>query len=186
MKNVLLTLLAVIILGLAGALFMIFSGTYNVAATSKDSGFMHWVLSATREASIESRAEDVIPPSDKELSDPQTIRTGFEHYDEMCVGCHGAPGVKPGELRAGLNPEPPLLAEEAEEVSTQELFWVVKHGIKMTGMPAWGPTHDDKKIWAIVAFVKKMPELSAEEYQSMKQQMSGAEHDHGADHHHDQ
>jgi mono/diheme cytochrome c family protein len=187
MKNIILTVVAVIILGVLAGVFFIYSGSYNVAATSKDSGLMQWVLKTTREESIDRRAEDVIPPAASTLSNPQTLRVGFEHYNEMCVVCHGAPGIEAGEAREGLNPKPPLLAKVADKISTQELFWVIKHGIKMTGMPAWGPTHADDKIWAMVAFVKKLPELTPEQYKAMQQQVAASDHhhdEHGPEHSH--
>jgi mono/diheme cytochrome c family protein len=93
----------------------------------------------------------------------------------MCVGCHGAPGVDPAELRDGLNPEPPLLAEHAGHLPLNEVFWVIKHGVRMTGMPAWGVTHSDDGIWAIAAFVEKLPAYIALDYQEMRQQAGEAE-----------
>lgn len=182
MKNVLSTIIVVVILAVLGGLFFIYSGSYNVAATSKDSGIVHWLIATTREESIDRRAEDVIPPPESTLSNPQTLRVGFEHYNEMCVVCHGAPGVEPGEAREGLNPKPPLLAKVAKKIPTREMFWVIKHGIKMTGMPAWGPTHSDDKIWAMVAFAKTLPDLSPAQYQAM-QQAGMPEDAHHADEH---
>jgi len=183
MKTVIATVAAVVIITLLGGSVFIFSGAYNVAASNKDSAVMHWLLETTREASVERRAESVIVPPENILTSPETIRIGFEHYKEMCIVCHGAPGVEPGEARAGLNPKPPLLAKRQNDMSNQETFWVIKHGIKMTGMPAWGATHDDDKIWAIVAFVNKLPQLSTAEYQAMQQQLAetGSQDEH---HHH--
>jgi len=134
-----------------------------------------------RMKSIAHRAGKIIPPTDSILKDPETIRTGFEHYDEMCVGCHGAPGVEAGDVRAGLNPKPPLLAK-IEDLPPGIVFWAVKHGIKTTGMPAWGPTHTDEEIWALVAFVEKLPGLSPEDYQALRQQTR----DRGGEVHHRQ
>jgi mono/diheme cytochrome c family protein len=108
------------------------------------------------------------------LNDAETIRTGFEHYDRMCVGCHGAPGVDPAGLREGLNPKPPLLAEHDETVPADELFWVIMHGIRITGMPAWGINHPDDTIRAIAAFVQKLPEYNALYYQDMRQQAAAS------------
>lgn len=189
MKNIILTIVVLVILTLLGGLVFIYAGSYNVAATSQDSGFMRWLLATTREQSIERRAEDVIPPPESDMTNPQTLRIGFEHYNEMCVVCHGAPGIEPGEARAGLNPKPPLLAKVAKQLSTKEIFWVIKHGIKMTGMPAWGPTHSDDKIWAMVAFVKSLPKLSPAQYKAMQQANMDMEHKHehaDSDHHHTQ
>jgi mono/diheme cytochrome c family protein len=181
MKTFFWTIIAVFLLAVLGGIYFIFSGCYDVAASSEDPAIMRWVLQTTREQSIERRVGEIVPPADSVLNDPETIRSGFEHYDEMCVVCHGAPGVDAGEAREGLNPEPPLLVDQDEDLSPREAFWVVKYGIKMTGMPAWGPTHSDDKIWAIVAFVKKLPELNAADYRAMRQQLgeTGAEpHEH--------
>jgi len=180
------TIITVFLLAVVGGLFFIFSGKYDVAATSEDPAILRWILQTTREESIELRADAIVPPADAVLNDPETIRDGFEHYEEMCVVCHGAPGVDAGEAREGLNPEPPLLVDQDEDLTPGEAFWVVKNGIKMTGMPAWGPTHSDDRIWAIVAFVKKLPGLSAADYRAMQQALgdSGAEHhESGAEHH---
>jgi len=185
MKTILLTLVTVFILAVLGGIIFIYTGTYNVAATSEDNGILHWVLQTTREESIDRRAEDVIPPPASTLSDPQTLRIGFDHYNEMCVVCHGAPGVEPGEAREGLNPKPPMLAKTAKDIPAQELFWVIKHGIKMTGMPAWGPTHSDDKIWAMVAFVKTLPNLTPAQYKAMQQQTASGESHHATEHSHD-
>lgn len=183
-KTIFLTIVAIIVLAVASGVLFIYTGSYNVAATSQDSGIMRWVLQTIREESIDRRAEDVIPPAEAVLSNPQNLRVGFEHYNEMCVVCHGAPGVEPGEAREGLNPKPPLLAKAAKKISPQELFWVIKHGIKMTGMPAWGPTHSDDKIWAMVAFVKSLPELSPEQYKAMQTQAAASDHHHENEHAH--
>jgi mono/diheme cytochrome c family protein len=186
MKRILITIIVVFILAVLGGILFIYSGSYNVAATSKDSGILHWILETTREESIDRRADDVIPPEESKLSNPQTLRVGFEHYNEMCIVCHGAPGIEPGEAREGLNPKPPLLAKTAKDIPTRELFWVIKHGIKMTGMPAWGPTHSDDKIWAMVAFVKTLPTLTPAQYKAMQQQTAAMDHnqDNGHPHHH--
>lgn len=185
MKKIIYTVITVVILAVLGGIGFIYSGNYNVAATSKDSGLVHWALETTREASIDRRAEDVTLPPQSKLSDPQTIRVGFDHYNEMCVVCHGAPGVEPGEAREGLNPKPPLLAKVADHIPTSEMYWVIKHGIKMTGMPAWGPTHSDDKIWAMVAFVKTLPDMTPGEYKAMQQQAEAGGHhdDDDGDHH---
>jgi mono/diheme cytochrome c family protein len=174
MKTFLSTLVAVFLIAVLGAIFFIYSGSYDVAATSKDAGIVRWALKTTRERSIDERADKVVTPPDSVLKDPKTIRTGFEHYNEMCVTCHGAPGMEASEAREGLNPKPPLLAEAAEDLSPREAFWVIKHGIKMTGMPAWGPTHSDDKIWAIVAFVKQLPALSPNEYRAMQRETAAS------------
>ncbi len=130
-----------------------------------ESGFMKWVLNTTSDNSIESRSRDISVP---DLNDPEMIKEGFEHYNEMCASCHGEPGQDQTELSKGLNPPAPYFVKAAKFIDAKEMFWVTKNGIKMTGMPAWGKTHSDEKIWAIVAFMKKLPVISAEEYEKME------------------
>lgn len=157
-----LVILAVLIAG--SFLIFVYSGITNVAATSRDSAFMRWTLSTIRRHSIESHLNDIKPPA---LDNPELISAGAHHYHEMCERCHLAPGIESSDLRDGLNPRPPILAHAVQYSTPEELFWIIKHGIKMTGMPAWGKTHDDRKIWAIVAFLERLPHLSPTEYQSM-------------------
>jgi mono/diheme cytochrome c family protein len=159
--SVSLTLIALLVF----FLIFIYSGLYNVSAMNEESGMMKWVLNTTKDKSIESRFENISVP---ELNDLSMIKEGFEHYNEMCVGCHGAPGEEETELSRGLNPPAPYLVELAKELDPKVLFWVTKNGIKMTGMPAWGKSHSDDKIWEIVAFVKKLPGMTSEEYQKME------------------
>jgi hypothetical protein len=106
---------------------------------------------------------------------------GAEHYAEMCTGCHLAPGMKDTEIRAGLYPRPPNLVEHGAHRKPAEMFWIIKHGLKMTGMPAWGVTHDDQGIWGIVAFLQKLPDLSPQQYEELVTQGRAAGHTHGGE-----
>ncbi len=142
----------------------VYSGIYNVSACSSHSSMVNWLLSTTSHASIERRAKDVEVP---DLSDDAMARAGVNDFNGMCAGCHGAPGKDREAMGQGLNPPPPDLAESAAKMSPAELFWVTKNGIKMTGMPAWGATHDDEAIWPVVAFMTRLPELNASEYQEL-------------------
>jgi mono/diheme cytochrome c family protein len=170
MKTLLSFLGFLAVLAVAALLF-IFSGVYDVSASNPDSGLIAWALQTTQSRSVHRAYERLegkvqIPRLDK----PQTVRTGLIHYHEMCVTCHGAPGVKISEIGQGLNPYPPELAARAAEDEPLETFWIVKNGIKMTGMPAFGATHSDDEIWAIVAFLNRMPKLSPQEYQALVRQ----------------
>ena len=82
--------------------------------------------------------------------------------------CHGAPGQEPAEIAKGLWPETPDLKKAVPDWTPGELFWITKNGIKFTAMPAWGPTHDDDKIWDIVAFLERLPSVSPSEYQQLQ------------------
>lgn len=157
-----ITVAAVLILLGIGALTFIYSGVYNIAATDAHAGLVRWALNTTKERSVEERGDQVPDPPPV---DSARVVQGFELYQSMCAVCHGAPGVERGEFGKGMNPTPPDLSEEAREYSTRELFWITRHGLKMAGMPAFGPTHSDEEIWGIVAFVERLPEMSPEEYQ---------------------
>jgi len=150
-----------------------YSGLYNVSAISPHSGFTDWLLSTTSHASIERRARKVDVP---DLEDEALLMAGINDFDSMCAGCHGAPGREPEAMGQGLNPPAPDLAEEAAELTPAELFWVTKNGIKMTGMPAWGATHDDDSIWPVVAFMRKLPSLNEAGYEEMLNDAAGHGH----------
>jgi mono/diheme cytochrome c family protein len=158
-------IVAAALLGLvvAGALAIYF-GVYNFAADVPHTQPVYWLLEAARERSIEVRAKDIVVPSD--LADPKRILSGAGQYAEMCAICHLAPGMKRTEMARGLYPRAPELRRRKHSDPAEE-FWVVKHGIKMTGMPAWGVTHSDELLWDVVAFLQKLSELSAEEYQAL-------------------
>jgi hypothetical protein len=93
------------------------------------------------------------------------ILKGAGQYAAMCTQCHLTPGMKDSEIRPGLYPQPPNLARL--RVAPAEAFWVIKHGIKMSAMPAWGGSHDDATIWAMVAFLQKLPDLSPAQYKQI-------------------
>jgi mono/diheme cytochrome c family protein len=158
----LVTVLVVLVVLAAGAIVVAYSGVVDVSAMRSDPGPVEWFLVTTRHHSIESRIEGIeVPP----LDDPAAVAEGLEHYHEMCVTCHGAPGVEPSEIGKGLNPMPPdLTRKELDDEEAAEFFWVVANGIRMTGMPAFGATHTDQQIWHIVAFLRQLPELSPEDY----------------------
>ena len=169
MKIVLTLLVFVALLAAAGLPFMC-SGIYDVSATTPDKGLIRWALVTTQRHSVHRAVAAIkgkIPVPN--LEDPKRIRTGLVHYHEMCTPCHGAPGVKISEIGQGLNPDPPELSDAGHD-APEETFWVVKNGIKMTGMPAFGVTHTDDEVWAIVAFVRRMGKLSPPQYQAMVQQ----------------
>lgn len=178
MKKVLVTIIVMVVVMAAAALGVIYGGAYDVAASTSDSPLVRWALTTTRENVVKREAQAIEVPESAHQSDQALLRKGFVHYDEMCVTCHAAPGVEPGEIRAGLNPKPPRLARRASKRSLAELFWVSKHGIRMSGMPAWGKTHSDDELWAVVAFVKRLPKLSAQEYAAMREQGDDAGHQH--------
>ncbi len=189
MKTVRTVAAVLVVLALAG-LALIYSGLFDVAASSPDNGMVKWALRRTSHYSVARRAKGIQVPR---LDDPAMVKRGLIHYYEMCSVCHGAPGEKPSEIAQGLNPYPPELAEKAEPDEAAQWFWIVKNGIKMTGMPAFGVTHTDEEVWDIIAFVEAMPKLSPEQYQKMVQEVgleegpesaAAEEHEHEPMHEH--
>jgi mono/diheme cytochrome c family protein len=149
---------------IGAAAFGIYGGLYNVAADIPHTQPVFWLMTTVRERSIAVRAAGAVVPSD--LADPKRIAAGAAQYAEMCSGCHLAPGMKRTEISQGLYPRAPEL-RRGSRLTPAEEFWAVKHGVKMSGMPAWGVTHDDELLWSVVAFLRKLPELTPEQYQTL-------------------
>ena len=159
-----MAIIAGVLVACLGAVsIVVHSGAYDIAADTPHSQPVYWLLQKVRQYSIAARALDVVPDN---LSDDKRIASGAGLYAEMCSNCHLAPGMKRTEISRGLYPRAPELRRGSALTSAEE-FWVVKHGIKMTGMPAWGVTHDDELLWDVVAFLRKMPALTAEQYKAL-------------------
>jgi mono/diheme cytochrome c family protein len=145
----------------AGA--FIYAGIYNIGADAPHSTVVFRALQELREQAIASYSRHVTPPAD--LNDRTRIAAGAGLYNEMCTGCHLGPGLERSELSQGLYPSAPELARGGD-LTPAEQFWVIKHGVKLTAMPAWGKTHDDELIWDMVAFIRHLPKLNAAQYQA--------------------
>lgn len=171
-----------VVLALSGFAF-IHSGIYNVTAMEEHGSWGKWALHTTMKNSVEARGSEVNVPSN--LASEEMIRQGARGYDQLCVACHLKPGLDDTLLRQGLNPTPPSLTETGP-FGPGEQFWIIKNGIKMTGMPAWGVTHDDEDLWEITAFIQRLPSLSESEYTRLTQPEQGiqAKADDGHDHDH--
>lgn len=144
-------------------LFMIgASGLYNVGADAPHWPVTRKIIEIVRDRAIEVRAARIQVP---DLSKPEDILQGAGQYSAMCANCHLSPGETESEIRPGLYPQPPNLSEK--KIDPKRAFWVIKHGLKMSGMPAWGYGHDDRTLWTIVAFVQKLPEMSAQRYKQL-------------------
>jgi mono/diheme cytochrome c family protein len=172
-RKSLLTLSILSGVALVAAAGFVWSGIYNIGADDTHTRPVYAVLQALRERSIDTRAHKLQLPED--LNDPARIRQGAGNYNAMCTGCHLGPGMEETELSKGLYPTPPNLAKEP--VDAAEAFWVIKHGIKASGMPAWGKSMDDEYIWNMAAFLQALPKLNAEQYQALVASSGG--HSHG-------
>lgn len=164
MGKVIKTVLVLVVLAIAVAAAAILSGAYDMAADVPHWKITSMLIGVARERSIENHAAHIRVPDD--LDDPRRIAEGAAHYNEMCTGCHLAPGQSDSEMRQGLYPRPPDLARRGI-ADPREAFWVIKHGLKMTAMPAWGKTHDDEKIWDLVALLKVLPSIDARQWRRL-------------------
>jgi mono/diheme cytochrome c family protein len=144
-------------------LLYIYSGAYNVAATAPQDGTARWLLGTVMQKSVEVRARTIEPAP---LDDKAIIARGGKFYGANCESCHGGPGVVLSALGRGLRPQAPDLARTVRDWRPRELFWIVKNGIRMTGMPAWGPSHKDAELWPVVAFISKLPTMTVADYQA--------------------
>lgn len=163
--GVLVTLAVAAIVGLT----VVYTGGYNVAATEEHASFTRWAFDTTYRNSIERRAEDIPVPA---AVTPALFEAGASRYKATCQHCHAGPGVERADWASGMRPQPPHLTEAAAEWEPEEIFWIAKHGIKMSGMPAFGPTHDDETLWGIAAFVKELPAMTPERYAALGRSQS--------------
>lgn len=160
------------------------SGSFNIAAYQEDHiDSMHSFMAQVRDASIGEHAAKVVVP---DLEKTASLSAGAVAYDSMCVMCHAAPGKERSFVGKGLFPKPPEISHIASKYSRQEIFWTLKNGLQMTGMPALGPTHSDEELWNIVAFLETLPDMTAEQYaravEIAKQESGGHTHGENQDH----
>ncbi|ODV14658.1 MAG: cytochrome C [Rhodanobacter sp. SCN 68-63] len=154
--------LATLVLLAACAAAFVWSGRYDIGADTPHTRPVFALMQTLRERSIRTHAADLAVP---DLTDPQLVLKGAGQYAAMCTQCHLSPAMADSEIRPGLYPQPPNLSRV--RVDPKQAFWVIKHGIKMSAMPAWGASHDDATIWSMVAFLQKLPGMSAQEYKDI-------------------
>lgn len=154
-------LATLVLLGACIAAF-VWSGRYDIGADTPHTRPVFALMQTLRERSIRAHAADLAVP---DLTDPQLVLKGAGQYAAMCTQCHLSPAMADSEIRPGLYPQPPNLSRV--RVDPKQAFWVIKHGIKMSAMPAWGASHDDATIWSMVAFLQKLPGMSAQEYKDI-------------------
>ena len=177
-----MTVVIVLIVIVLGYGVFAWSGLYNIGADAPHWRLTYAMMQTVRDRSIHVRSKDIVVPP---LDDPQLILKGAGQYAAMCTGCHLKPGMQDSEIRPGLYPQPPNLSQV--HVDPQDAFWVIKHGIKMSAMPAWGFSHDDATIWSMVAFLQKLPNLTQAQYKEivakappdMDMDMGEGSHSHG-------
>lgn len=166
MKRVLATLAVVVALAAAAGAAVVFGGAYDISATDQHLAPTYWAIDTASRQSVRVRAKGIeVPP----LDPPAKIARGLALFHEHCVACHGAPGVAPAPFALGMTPTPANLVDTARKWSAAEIYWTVRNGFKMTGMPAWQFRLTDEDLWAVTAFVRTLPSLSPVEYRRQAQ-----------------
>lgn len=153
------------IVAAAAALTVIEAGLFDARAITPHRAVVGWAAHTAMIHAFQRYSADIEAPS--RYTVPQ-IQAGFSIYDTHCVMCHGGPGVSRAAWTTGLTPTPPFLVDAARQWSPAELRVIVGDGVKMTAMPAWSTTLDDRQLWEVVAFLEAMPGLSATDYARMR------------------
>lgn len=148
-----------------GAVLVVWLGLFNVSARSGHLPGVSWVLHTTFRNAVELRA----PPAEAvpDLSDPDLVALGARHYDGACRTCHAGPDEGRTATMLSMLPAPPPIKEAVADWEPRHLFWIVKHGVKMSGMPAWPTRTRDDDVWPVVAFLTRVPEMTLAEYEEL-------------------
>lgn len=156
--------LVLVVAGIFGGLFVMISGIVPIKASSGHWAITKAILEFAKRRSVATHTLGVTPPP---LDERRLVMQGAAHYDFACEPCHGSPAIKQPRIAAQMTPRPPDLRDAALGYDPQHLFYIVKHGIKFTGMPAWPARHRDDEVWAMVAFLQELPRLDAGGYDAL-------------------
>lgn len=178
-RNMVIGALLLLLVLAVGALGIAYSGIYDVSASSGHTAAGRWVLETTMENSVRRRAADIQTP---ESFAPAALLAGGSEYKAMCQQCHGGPGLERAEWAESLVPSPPDLTKAAAAWRPNEIYWIVKHGIKMSAMPAFGGSHDEETLWNIAGFVEQLPAMAPEQYAAISDDHGEGSHTEESDH----
>ncbi|MBK6593366.1 MAG: c-type cytochrome [Burkholderiales bacterium] len=163
-RTILATIAALAILGVVGAAGFIWVGFYNVGATRQHLQPVYSVLEFAMHRSVRLHALNIDTPP---LEDEAMVRRGATCFDANCVQCHGAPGVAQDDIGKSMQPLPGPLVDATQNFHPRELYWITRHGIRLSGMPAWEFRLTDGEIWDVVAFLRRLPMLTPQAYPEM-------------------
>jgi mono/diheme cytochrome c family protein len=164
LKTAVLTLLAAAGLGAAAGYIVFRAGWYDIGASKPHLQAVYSVLEGGMRHSVKHHAKEVATPR---LDAPAQVLRGAVLYAEHCAQCHGGPGTAPGAHGMSMQPVPGPLVDAYGRWKPRELYWITRHGIKMSGMPAWEARLDEADTWAVVAFLVRLPALDAQAYKTM-------------------
>lgn len=160
LKRLVVLALALLIAGFAS----VWLGLVPIAASDGHWAVTRWFLHFAMRQSVQTRSLGIEAPA---LADPALVLRGAGHYETGCAPCHGAPGAPRSPITRAMTPEPPFLPPRIGEWTPEQLFWIVKHGVKYTGMPAWPAQERDDEVWAVTAFLLRLPELDEDGYREL-------------------
>jgi mono/diheme cytochrome c family protein len=172
----LLGVLFTVVVAIVGVFTVVMSGVINIGADQGHSPLVYNFLETARTRSIAYASKDIIVP---DLEKVEMISSGGADYKDMCAGCHLSPGVESTDFSESLYPKPPnftnaqVVDRYKTDAGAQQSFWAIKHGIMASGMPAWGASHDDDRMWAMVAFIRSLPELDEAQYTMLTTRIDG-------------
>jgi mono/diheme cytochrome c family protein len=157
------------ILGIITALAAIFlagliilkTGLVNFSADQPSSDTEKHLAMSAVDASTDRHAPELKNPLP---ANEDTIVSGADLYMNHCAGCHGVPSNKDSVFANSFNPPVPVFFKDAPDMSENQNFYIIQHGIRWTGMPAWGKTLSSTQIWQLVTFlsnIEKLPPAAA-------------------------
>lgn len=186
MKHALIGLLITALSAGILALLIIFGGWFPVSAIAPEPPLVQSLIHTAYEKAVARQASDLTIPSD--LDDETRVLRGAYNFQAMCSLCHTPPGAERSVQAQGMNPSPPVLSELLNERTPAEAFWVIENGVRMTAMPAFGPTHENEELWALIAFLQDSQAQDADGYRTLvsaaRQRFSAGDghgHSHGED-----
>jgi len=141
---------------------------WNLAATRGHPRIIFDAIARVRDASITVQSWHVVVPEDYA---PALTSEGARLYQEHCATCHGAPGIAPAPLALGMNPLPTPIVAAARARPAREVYWLVKNGLRMTGMPAWDVRLSESEIWTVTAFAEALPDISPARYKAFLEEL---------------
>lgn len=162
--RVFLGIIVGIALAVLGVIAVAALGRIDVSADRAPGGALSWLADTAMRNSVRAQAKGIAAP---DLSDPVMVEEGAKRYRDNCEACHGGPGAEPGAIGRALMPRPADLARSAGDWSPAELFWIVRHGLRGSGMPSFGAILVEAEVWPVVAFTAQLPTLSAERYRAL-------------------
>ena len=164
-KGALVTLVILAIAGVIGA--YVFVKATGLSARATPGRMETAVARLLRAMAVPAAYGDLANPV---LSNEESIRNGMTHFGDHCAACHANDGSGNVEMGKGMfPPAPDMRADATQELSDGALFYIIEHGVRFTGMPAWGTgsMEGEESSWHLVNFIRHLPKLTPEELAEM-------------------